>query len=63
MELADCALDLCCLKEGGEDSLSDEAMRSELFQFLVAGEETSATTMSWWVKFMARNVSGGLFYW
>jgi cytochrome P450 len=40
-DLADCVLDLVCMKETGKDRLGDKAMRDELFLFLVAGQETT----------------------
>ncbi len=39
-ELADCVLDLICAREAGKDRMPDKEMRDELFQFLVAGQET-----------------------
>lgn len=56
-DLADCVIDLACRKQDTEDMLEEGALRDELTQFLVAGQETTATALAWGMKYLARNVS------
>nr|XP_031860768.1 uncharacterized protein CI109_003812 [Kwoniella shandongensis]KAA5527840.1 hypothetical protein CI109_003812 [Kwoniella shandongensis] len=55
-ETADNTLDMMVARElRGEDWMTDEEMKQELFQYLLAGTETSSTTLSWWCKFMTNH--------
>ena len=42
-------------KGGPTDATSDQAMVDELFTWLVAGHETTATTLSWGLKYFSEN--------
>ncbi|KAK8847633.1 hypothetical protein IAR55_005492 [Kwoniella newhampshirensis] len=56
IELADNTLDMMVARElKGDDWMTDTEMKQELFQYLLAGTETSSTTLSWWCKFMTNH--------
>ncbi|KAK1921790.1 cytochrome P450 [Papiliotrema laurentii] len=56
VETATNTLDMMVARElRGEDWMTDEEMRDELYLYLIAGTETSATTLSWWTKYMANH--------
>jgi cytochrome P450 len=56
MELADNTLDLMVAREmKGEDWMPDQEMKDEVYQYLLAGTETSGTTLSWWIKYMTNH--------
>nr|XP_019046906.1 hypothetical protein I302_03510 [Kwoniella bestiolae CBS 10118]OCF25836.1 hypothetical protein I302_03510 [Kwoniella bestiolae CBS 10118] len=46
-EAADNTFDLLIAKQLGEGGLSDDEIKQELFQYLLAGTETSSTTLAW----------------
>ncbi|WWC86654.1 uncharacterized protein L201_001531 [Kwoniella dendrophila CBS 6074] len=57
-DMANNTLDLVIAKELGNDhKISDEEIKQELFQYLLAGTETSSTTLAWWCKYMTNNPS------
>ncbi|KAK4684370.1 hypothetical protein P7C73_g5809, partial [Tremellales sp. Uapishka_1] len=52
-DLADNTLDGLVGRElRGEDWMKDDEMKQEVFQYLVAGTETTSATLSWFVKYM-----------
>ncbi|KAJ9094242.1 hypothetical protein QFC21_006068 [Naganishia friedmannii] len=53
-EMADCAVDQALLKDGTVDALSEPELRDEVLLFLAAGQETTARTLSWGMKMLAR---------
>ncbi|WVQ98298.1 hypothetical protein IAU59_005421 [Kwoniella sp. CBS 9459] len=56
LELADNTLDLMLARQMvGEPGLHDYEIKLELFQYLLAGTETSSTTLAWWCKFMTNH--------
>ncbi|WWD07402.1 hypothetical protein V865_005500 [Kwoniella europaea PYCC6329] len=59
LEVADNALDLLVAKgmQEGDEAMSDDGIKQELLQYLLAGTETSSTTLAWWCKFMTNNPS------
>ncbi|WVQ69524.1 uncharacterized protein L199_007744 [Kwoniella botswanensis] len=58
-EVADNTLDLLVAKrmQQGDEAMSDDEIKQELLQYLLAGTETSSTTLAWWCKFMTNNPS------
>ncbi|OCF71108.1 hypothetical protein I204_08344 [Kwoniella mangroviensis CBS 8886] len=58
-EVADNTLDLLVGKgmQEGDEAMSDDEIKQELLQYLLAGTETSSTTLAWWCKFMTNNPS------
>ncbi|WVF69549.1 hypothetical protein IAT40_004327 [Kwoniella sp. CBS 6097] len=56
LDTADNTLDLMMTRQlYGEQGLSDFEIKQELFQYLLAGTETSSTTLAWWCKFMTNH--------
>ncbi|KAJ9113051.1 hypothetical protein QFC22_006147 [Naganishia vaughanmartiniae] len=53
-ELADSAIDQALLKVGTVDALAEPELRDEVLLFLAAGQETTARTLSWGMKMLAR---------
>jgi cytochrome P450 len=56
VEQADNTLDMMVAREmKGEDWMPDQEMKDEVYQYLLAGTETSSTTLSWWLKYMTNH--------
>jgi cytochrome P450 len=56
IDLADNTLDLMVARElRGEDWMPDIEMKDEIYQYLLAGTETSGTTLTWFVKYMTNH--------
>ncbi|KAL7419102.1 hypothetical protein Q5752_005938 [Cryptotrichosporon argae] len=55
-ETADNTLDLMVARElRGDDWMPEDEMRDELLTYVMAGTETTETTLAWWVKYMTNN--------
>ncbi|OCF44809.1 hypothetical protein I317_01298 [Kwoniella heveanensis CBS 569] len=56
LDVADNTLDLMMARQlDGLQGLSDFETKQELFQYLLAGSETSSTTLAWWCKFVTNH--------
>jgi cytochrome P450 len=56
IENADNTLDLMVARLlKGDEWMPDSEVKDELYQYLVGGTETSATALSWWVKYMTNH--------
>ncbi|ORY21756.1 cytochrome P450 [Naematelia encephala] len=56
VDVADNTLDLMTARQlRGDDWMPDDEMKDEVFQYLVAGTETSGCTLAWWLKYMTNH--------